>query len=375
VYISDDFATDNRRLAGAEIISINGVPAATIVQTLMTDTPGDGNILTGKAFHIGGGGGLGYFRALFSPMLSPLLGITNPFTLRYQLPGQRQIQTIQVTGQPFADLVKAYETRHPTEARPPLLPDGQIMPHPQPQFYDNGTIAYWQVDGFGGYTPADRNGAFIDTAFQQIHTFGSKTLILDVRGNGGGLDALGARLFSYFADGPFQYYDDLVTNTLNFGLSHTKDGTQPPADQFARSADGKYHWVQHPNWGILQPHTPHFGGKVYLLIDGACFSTCGEFVSTMQYHRKATFIGEEIGGGYYGNTSGFSYAFYLPHTKIVLDLPVVAYYLSVHGYAQADQGVMPDYPVQPTVTDLLTGKDPALAMALSLARGACPQQC
>jgi hypothetical protein len=89
----------------------------------------------------------------------------------------------------------------------------------------------------------------------------------------------------------------------------------------------------------------------------------------MHFQKKATFIGEEIGGGYYGNTSGFPYNVYLPHTKIVLVIPVVAYYLSVRGYAHADQGVMPDYPVQSTIEDLLAGKDNEMSLALSLARG------
>jgi len=373
VFIFDDFATPNHALAGAEIISINGVSIETILQTMLAGITGDGNIVTGKKHHLGGGGGLGFFRALFSPMLYPLLGIKSPFILKYRPFQQVQEQTIQVTGQPFAELVKAYEKKYPADARPPLLPDGRIMPPDEPHFLDNGNIAVWKVAGFGGYTPANRNGAYIDKAFQQIRSRGSKVLILDVRNNGGGLDALGERLFSYFADAPFRYYDDLVANALTFSfLSHTQQAQPLPAHEFVLQADGKYHWVKHPNWGILQPRQPHFAGKVYLLINGGCFSTCAEFVSTMHFHKKAIFIGEEIGGGYYGNTSGFPYNVYLPHTKIVLVIPVVAYYLSVRGYAHADQGVMPDYPVQSTIEDLLAGKDNEMTLALSLARGEHP---
>ena len=190
-----------------------------------------------------------------------------------------------------------------------------------------------------------------------------------MRNNGGGLDALGERLFAYFADAPFHYYDDLVANPSTFRLySQTQQGEPLPTDEFALKADGKYHWVKHL-MRLMQPLQPHFAGKVYLLINGGCYSTCAEFVSTMQFHQKATFIGEEAGGGYYGDTSGFTSNVYLPHTKIVLVLPLVAYYLSVHGYAHADRGVMPDYPVQSTIQDLLAGKDNAMTLALSLARG------
>ena len=372
VYIFDDFETPDHRLAGAEILSINGVPIETILQTMLAGITSDGNIVTGKVHALKGGGGRGFYRALFAPLLYPLLGIKSPFTLKYRPFQQLQERTIQVSGRPFAELVKAYEKKYPADARPPLLPDGRIMPPDEPSFLDNGNIAVWKVAGFGGYTPADRNGAYIDTAFQQIRAHGSKVLILDVRNNGGGLDALGEGLFSYFADAPFHYYADLVANPLTLRrYSQTQQGEPLPTNEFVLKADGNYHWVKHL-MELMQPRQPHFAGKVYLLINGGCYSTCAEFVSTMQFHQKATFIGEEVGGGYYGDTSGFTANVYLPHTKIVLVLPLVAYYLSVHGYAHADQGVMPEYPVQSTIQDLLAGKDNEMTLALSLARGEHP---
>jgi C-terminal processing protease CtpA/Prc len=155
-------------------------------------------------------------------------------------------------------------------------------------------------------------------------------------------------------------------------LSQIRQANPLPADEFALQADGKYHWVKHPNWGFLQPRQPHFAGKVYALISGVCFSACAELASTLHFHQKATFIGEEVGGDYYGNTSGFLYQVFLPHTKIALDIPVVAYYLSVHGYPAADQGVMPDYPVQSTAQDWLAGNDSGMTLALKLARGQHP---
>ena len=69
MYIFDDFETPGHALAGAEILSINGVPIDTILHTILAGITGDGNIVTGKEHALGGGGGRGYYRALFSPML------------------------------------------------------------------------------------------------------------------------------------------------------------------------------------------------------------------------------------------------------------------------------------------------------------------
>jgi C-terminal processing protease CtpA/Prc len=238
-----------------------------------------------------------------------------------------------------------------------------------PDFLDDGRLAIWKFPGFGGYTPADRQGAYIDKAFEMIRQHGSAVLILDNRDNGGGSDSLGARLFSYFADQRFQYYKDLIANDLTFHFLRYATPSEPlPKDEFARRPDGKYEWVKHPNWGTLEPHEPNFSGKTYVLINGGCFSTCAEFISTMHYYRKAVFVGEEVGGAYYGNSSGIRYMVTLPRTKLELELPVIGYYLNVRGYAYSDRGVMPDFPINPEISDVLAGKDPAMDQALSLAR-------
>jgi C-terminal processing protease CtpA/Prc len=119
---------------------------------------------------------------------------------------------------------------------------------------------------------------------------------------------------------------------------------------------------------MQQPGKPHFGGKVFILINGGSFSTTCEFTSTVHFHKRATFIGEEAGGGYYGNTSGYGTTVTLPNSKLVLNLPFQTYYLSVNGYKAADRSVMPDYPIHYTIRELLAGEDKEMAVALKLSR-------
>ena len=127
--------------------------------------------------------------------------------------------------------------------------------------------------------------------------------------------------------------------------------------------------LNHPNLGIQQPGKPTFEGKVWILINGGCFSTTAEFLSQAHYHRRATFIGEESGGGYYGNTSGVVPALTLPNTKLIVYVPLVTYFVAVGGYKAAAHGVLPDHPIRYTIEELLAGTDKELALALELARG------
>jgi C-terminal processing protease CtpA/Prc len=198
---------------------------------------------------------------------------------------------------------------------------------------------------------------------------GTKTLILDLRNNGGGADELGKLLLSYLLDKPFKYYDDLVINAREFSFQkYTNLPKSLPADALERQPNGKYRFVKHPNWGLQQPSKPAFAGKVFILINGGSFSTTAEFLSQAHFHKRATFIGEESGGGYYGNTSGVVARLTLPHTKAVVYVPLMTYYMAVKGYKAAAHGVLPDHPIRYTIEELLEGKDKELALALELAR-------
>lgn len=132
----------------------------------------------------------------------------------------------------------------------------------------------------------------------------SASLIIGVRNNGGGRDFLGKKLLSFLLDKPFYYYDDLIYNGREFDFFRYADGAKPiPADMVEKRVDGKYHDIKHPNLGLQQPSQPHFAGKVIALMNGGSFSTTCEFLSNLHYNKRATFVGEEAGGGYYGNTS------------------------------------------------------------------------
>jgi C-terminal processing protease CtpA/Prc len=105
-----------------------------------------------------------------------------------------------------------------------------------------------------------------------------------------------------------------------------------------------------------------------ILINGGSFSTTSEFLSQAHFHKRATFIGEESGGGYYGNSSGAMPTVTLPSTKVMVRVPLVTYYMAVSGYKDASRGVIPDHPVRYSIEELLAGTDKELAVALELAR-------
>jgi peptidase S41-like protein len=360
-YIFRDFADlgnpENKSgaLAGREIRSINGVPALKIVATMLAAVPADGDVQSSRQARIGSW--------TFNGYLFGLAGIRSPFELVLAGGGNKE-QTVHVDGVALSKLREASKKLYAGDQEPDRA--GEL------KFFEDGKIARITIHQFGGYADPEKKQGFRDfykESFETIHTKGSKALIIDLRNNGGGEDELGQLLLSYLVDKPFKYYDDLVINSMTFSFS--KYASSPiaiPEKRVETGADGKVHAVGHPNWGIKQPTLPTFKGKVYILINGGSFSTTSEFLSQAHFHQRATFIGQESAGGYYGNSSGMVPQVVLPNTKVSVRVPLVTYYMAVSGYKAASHGVVPDFNVDYTIAELLAGTDKEMDVALKLAR-------
>lgn len=124
----------------------------------------------------------------------------------------------------------------------------------------------------------------------------------------------------------------------------------------------------HANLGIQQPATPTFAGKVIALINGESFSTTAELITQLHDKKRATFVGEESGGAYHGNSSGHSVMLALPNSGAKVDIAQVTYTLAVGGKHAHGRGVVPQIRVTPTIGDYLSGRDVVLEKALQMAR-------
>jgi hypothetical protein len=356
VYVFRDFSGGSAALTGKEIRSINGVPSSKIVETMLGAARGDGDIQTSRMLQLGDWE--------FSIRLFTLLGLAAPYDVVVWDPKEKRETKVQLEGDTLARLQEASRAQFPKDDQnPKTLADLT--------FVEDGKIAVMKIHQFNQHIDDKRKKTlsdFYQESFDAMKASGTKTLIIDLRNNGGGADELGKQLLSYLLDKPFKYYDDLVINALEFRC--TRDRFWQTADEMERRPDGKYRMIKHPNWGRQEISQPSFAGKVYILINGGSFSTTAEFLSHVRFHNRATFIGQESGGGYYGNTSGQGINLTLPNTKLSVRIPLVSYYLAVGGYEApaAPRGVLPDHPISYSIEELLEEKDKELAKALELAR-------
>jgi hypothetical protein len=341
------------KLAGREIVAINGMAAGAIVRHLMAAAPGDGFITTGRAQRVA---------RKFREALFTQLGMQDRFVLGLGGAGK---ETVTMAGRTLAALKTASATLYPQDQRSKKLMALSLL--------DGGKVAHLQILNFTDEDEDDEGGAMLAKAFGAVAHSGAHTLLLDLRDNGGGEDRLGKLVFAHLVETPFAYYASLTVKrpVLSFA-EHVDGGGAIPAKMLSARADGLYALDRHPNLGMQQPAAPAFKGRVIALINGRSFSTTSELITQLHDKRRATFVGEESGGAYHGNSSGSDATLVLPNSGLRVTIPLVTYTLAVSGTHANGRGVAPEVEVRPTIGDYLSGRDVVLEKALAMARGGLP---
>lgn len=345
-YLFRNYSEDEDVELGSEVVSINGRPISEILEKMMATQPSDGQNTTSKYRRLES-------TSTFGRRYTQLYGVTTSFHIVCRSPSDGQKKEIRVRGITQEELMNIFKQRYPEAARefPPI----------ELEYRKNAAILRIRTFSFSAYKTAQISFPyFLKKTFRELSEKNMPNLIIDLRDNGGGEDLWGKLLFSYLMDKPYMYYKFLEVNrnTLSF-LDHTDSPEigKMLLKRTRKNERGTYDLLGHPNLGEQRPLQPTFTGKVYVLINGGSFSGSGETTSLMHYHKKATFVGEECGAGYYGNTSGIMPMLTLPHTKLRIRIPMVRYHMAVSGYKYPDRGIIPEYPFTRTIEDRLMGKD------------------
>lgn len=309
--------------AGTEIVKIDGKPVGELAREIYRYLPSDGAITSKKRQQLND--------EAFPILYHWIFGHKDTFEVQYKSK-TGVTETSKLTAIATSDFTCDYQKKQ-NNARPlqmTLLANATALL--TIKTFDNGRISRANMDFKD----------FLDSAFAVIKNRKITSLIVDVRDNGGGDDNYGALLYSYLSQKPFRYFASKASNT------HT---VKPD---------------ENPLLGIQKPQPDSFAGKVYTLTNGISFSTTADFCATARSNKRAIFVGEETGGGYYGNTSGGRTEVTLPNSGIVVNIPLYKYLNAVQKTELPDRGIIPDYPVYSRIDDILQQKDVELAMALWL---------
>jgi hypothetical protein len=350
-YILQNLRPEDQIPLGSEIISINDESISQVLSELTKMLPSDGNNETYK------------FRILdwYFPQ-KYFLYIEQPdtFKLEYLPPQKGEIATAVVRGMPLDKMNNtwfSYERLY-SECLKLEIREGSRLAILTIRTFVPRILKHYGYDFY----------RFMEASFREIKDKDISNLIIDLRWNDGGEVLYCRDLLAYLMDEPFQFANLETTSKPRYSfLEYTDKGlyfNYFHPELWARDDRGRY--VLKDNLDKVEPKAQSFDGRVYVLVNGMSISGSADIAALLHYYKRATFIGEETGGAYYGNNAGDFINLTLPNTHIRITIPIRSSLLAVSNYASTERGVVPDFELKPKIEDILKGIDNNLDFAIQL---------
>lgn len=211
---------------------------------------------------------------------------------------------------------------------------------------------------------------FFRQTFRYIKQTGISNIVLDIRSNGGGKINLSTLLTKYVTRIPFKVADSAycVSRSLSPYTRYIKGKFfNNIALPFLthKKADDNYHFGIWERKTYHPKNKNHFNGNLYVLINGQTFSAATLFSSAVKGQPGITLVGEEAGGGWYGNNGIMIPDITLPNTHIRVRLPL--FRLVQYKHVPKDgHGVMPDIYIGTSYEALLKGYDKKMQVVMEM---------
>ncbi len=351
---------------GTQIRSIDGVSVSDLIDRLLPLSPGDGR------------GTDMLRRARLDVRTSDVLPDGWPLFDRYAallLPDQEAETRLEVESPSgTTDLVAAERiTRVERQRRLALagvegFDDERSWTH---RMLDDET-AYVRLGSFLSHrfqVPAD---TLLDQTFGWIERQGASRLVLDVRGIQGG--TLGYETVARYLTTrtlPCDVIEQVFVASPQADpaffpyLSSWDDGWKQPLPDGAteRQSDGRYLLRGAAQCAPIRPAARAFSGAVVVLSDAFNASATYLLLAHVRRHGIGAIVGQRAGGNLRGFSGGLMVMLTLPHTGIVVDIPLL-------GRSAPDDPIdgplIPDLETTWTARDIEQGRDPDIEAALAL---------
>ncbi|RXM41233.1 hypothetical protein BOQ62_01470 [Chryseobacterium sp. CH21] len=347
---------------GAEILSINGVPAKEMISRFSKYYFSDGYSMPYKET-------TGFERGMLDKFYIEF-GTHKNYIISYQWNGS--VKEISLPGISLENFKKLQDSRHSLAFDRKLLSEKY-------SFTKEGNGMYrLSLRGFdfatGKEDPAYKKfSVFLEHMMDTLEREKIENLIVDLRGNTGGTGALYEKVFSYLTQRPFRdsHYaytqfnevpmEGKLVITPLFLSNGVKDkhGLNAYLKQlYPKEVQGKYYWADDKNPSIL-PNDRTFKGQLYLFVDQRVASAASHLASLIKSYTNAVVIGKETVGGYYEHNGHLPLVYELPNTGIQTGFSIVHVIQDAQNLPdqKRGQGIIPHIKVQQTNQEFLDQTD------------------
>jgi len=351
---------------GDIVTAIDGVPMQQIVDSLFLFLSTDGYNLTHKYQTLSNRGSFGAVyqsvfgtRSRWKVRYRDSAGTEkNVFVRQFTLPADSAGRLAQIAGLPRPQKISRRERK-----RAGLLYSREL------RIDSSGTTAFMDLNTFQS---SGKLRSFFRRSFKTLQRARIVNLVIDLRTNGGGNVVNSNLLTKYIADHPFKIADSLYTRIKGsrFGQYQQNRFWNWLFAVFMtrKKADGFYHFGYYERKRFKPKRHNHFGGQVYVLSGGNTFSASTLFIKSVKEQKNVTVVGEETGGGAYGNNAWLIPSVTLPATRVRMRLPL--YRLVIDKNEVKGFGVQPEITAFPTAEAIRKNFDFKMARALELIQAA-----
>ncbi|WP_442678482.1 S41 family peptidase [Sphingomonas sp. ASY06-1R] len=351
---------------GTEVRAIEGVPAGRLLRGLMPYARADGHN-DAKRRRILEVEAIDRFQAfdIYAPMLWPAMFARRAMRITATLPDGRSLRRDVA----LITLAQRQAAVPPIDAQPRDAILWSLDRKP-------GGVACLTMRSWSVYNGRWDWASWLEARLDEIVSDGTRTLIVDLRGNEGGLDC-GNAILARLVDRPLtplrmvarvrarRVPEDIRPHVDTWDKSFYDWGDRvrgPQRDGFfalAADADDAYGGL------TIHPAGRRFRGTLIVLTDASNSSATFGFAQLVKASRLGLLIGEPTGGNRRGINGGAFLFLRLPASGIEADLPLIGYFPSGD---QPDAGILPDICVEESAADIAAGFDRTMAVALRRAR-------
>ena len=347
---------------GVQVNKINGRSIGEITDTLFNYIPTDGYNTTHKYQALSNRGFMG-------SLYTSLFGFADTYTIEYR----------DSAGATKYTTIKTYYPATDTFSRSAVIPPREV-PHPsrkERKQRQRNSVRLLKIDSVNHVAMMDLNSfgrgygvqGFFRRSFKSLQKNKVGYLMIDVRGNGGGSVTNSTLISRYISDHKFKVGDSLsaIAKKKKYSRYIKNDFFNRMFLTFftKRKKDGNYHFQYFEKHYFKPKKRNHYDGQVYILTGGNSFSATTLFASTLRRQENVTVVGEETGGGAYGNSAWLIPDVTLPETGVRFRLPLFRLVIN-KDIPKNGKGVQPEVESRPTIQAIKNGVDFKLEKAREL---------